>query len=170
MQVTDDQKLLREKVHHLSGTAGIERMEFALSDTRMKYFQAVENGDSVGLPMNITSPSPLNFEASPSVSNADKRGKSVEGNQRPSSVVRSLFKDDSSSPSKEVSPSGSSSRLDSQLHHSAEKFSMENELIVNEVLHEQHHTFADNLNVTTENQSSMKVSVLLRSLILNQHK
>ncbi|KAI8532130.1 hypothetical protein RHMOL_Rhmol11G0189500 [Rhododendron molle] len=158
-QVTDDQKLLREKVHHLSGTAGIERMEFALSDTRMKYFQAVENGDSVGSPMHITSPIPPSFVASPSVSNADKRGKAVEGNQRPSSVVRTLFKDDSSSPSKEVSPSASSSRLDSQLHHSAEKFSMENELIVNEVLHEQHHTFADNLNVTSEDQSQMKAKI-----------
>ncbi|KAG8044071.1 hypothetical protein GUJ93_ZPchr0451g33621 [Zizania palustris] len=33
-QVTDDQNLLREKIQHLSGDAGIERMNSALSDTR----------------------------------------------------------------------------------------------------------------------------------------
>lgn len=158
-QVNDDQKLLREKVHHISGTAGIERMEFALSDTRIKYFQAVENGDSVGSPMHITSPSPPSSVASPSASNADRRGNAIEGNQRPSSVVRTLFKDDSSSPSKEVGSSGSSSNFDSQLHHSAEKFSVENELIVNEVLHEEHHTFVDNLNVNSEEESRMKAKI-----------
>jgi len=40
LQVTEDQKLLREKVKHLGGDAGIERMESALSETRFKYFQS----------------------------------------------------------------------------------------------------------------------------------
>ena len=44
MQVMEDQKLLREKVQHLSGDAGIERMECALYETRSKYFQAKESG------------------------------------------------------------------------------------------------------------------------------
>lgn len=39
-----DQKLLREKVWHLGGEAGIERMELALSETRSKFIGAKENG------------------------------------------------------------------------------------------------------------------------------
>ena len=38
-----DQKLLREKVWHLGGEAGIERMELALSETRSKFIGAKEN-------------------------------------------------------------------------------------------------------------------------------
>ncbi|GFY89353.1 T-complex protein 11 [Actinidia rufa] len=159
-QVTQDQKLLREKVHHLSGNAGIERMECALSDTRVKYFQAMENGNPVGSPIvHIPSPSSVNSAAGPSLSDSDRRGKTMEGNRRPNSVVRSLFQDDPRSPPKEVGSSASSSSLDRQLHNSGEKFTMENELIVNEVLHEQHHTFADSLNVNAEAQSSIKAKI-----------
>jgi hypothetical protein len=58
IQVTEDQKLLREKVQHLSGDAGIERMEIALSETRSRYFQAKENGSPVGSPIiHFLSPS-----------------------------------------------------------------------------------------------------------------
>ena len=149
-------------MHHLSGDAGIERMECALSDTRVKYFQAMENGNPVGSPIvHIPSPSSVNSAAGPSVSDSDRRGKTMEGNRRPNSVVRSLFQDDPRSPPKEVGSSASSSSLDRQLNNSGEKFTMENELIVNEVLHEQHHTFADSLNVNAEDQSSIKVSLLL---------
>ncbi|KAI8027313.1 T-complex protein 11-like protein 1 [Camellia lanceoleosa] len=159
-QVTDDQKLLREKVRHLSGDAGIERMECALSDTRTKYFQAKENGNHhpVGSPpiMHIPSPNPPISPAFTSISNSDKRGSTIEGIQKPSPVVRSLFQDDYRSPLKEVSSSASSSSMN-QLHESDEKLAMENELMVNEVLHEL--TFADSLNVTPEDQSSMKAKI-----------
>ncbi|GFY88535.1 T-complex protein 11 [Actinidia rufa] len=159
-QVTQDQKLLREKVHHLSGDSGIERMECALSDTRVKYFRAMENGNPIRSPIvHIPSPSSANSAAGPSVSDSDRRGKAMEGNRGPNSVVRSLFQDDLRSPPKEVGSSASSSSLDRQLHNSGEKFTMENELIVNEVLHEQHHTFADSLNVNTEDQSSIKAKI-----------
>ncbi|KQJ99890.1 uncharacterized protein LOC100841358 isoform X2 [Brachypodium distachyon] len=43
-QVMVDQKLLREKVWHLGGEAGIERMQLALSETRSKFLGAKENG------------------------------------------------------------------------------------------------------------------------------
>ncbi|CAL5329739.1 unnamed protein product [Camellia sinensis] len=159
-QVTDDQKLLREKVRHLSGDAGIERMECALSDTRTKYFQAKENGNHhpVGSPpiMHIPSPNPPISPAFTSISNSDKRGSTIEGIQKPSPVVRSLFQDDYRSPLKEVSSSASSSSMN-QLHESDEKLAMKNELMVNEVLHEL--TFADSLNVTPEDQSSMKAKI-----------
>ncbi|THG16463.1 hypothetical protein TEA_010230 [Camellia sinensis var. sinensis] len=155
-QVTEDQKLLRERVHHLSGDAGIERMELALSDTRMNYFHAKESGSPVGSPiMDVLSPSPFSSPAHPSVANSDQRGNMIEGNQRASPVVRSLFRD-ASLPPKEVGSSASSSNSGSQFQNSGEKSAMENELIVNEVLHEQHQTFAGSLNVTAEDQSSMK--------------
>ncbi|KAL7199996.1 hypothetical protein ACSBR2_022160 [Camellia fascicularis] len=158
-QVTEDQKLLRERVHHLSGDAGIERMELALSDTRMNYFHAKESGSPVGSPiMDVLSPSPFSSPAHPSVANSDQRGNMIEGNQRASPVIRSLFRD-ASLPPKEVGSSASSSNSGSQFQNSGEMSAMENELIVNEVLHEQHQTFAGSLNVTAEDQSSMKSKV-----------
>ncbi|XP_023740128.1 uncharacterized protein LOC111888231 [Lactuca sativa] len=42
MQVTEHQKMLREQIFHLSGEAGINRLENALSNTRKKYFQSKE--------------------------------------------------------------------------------------------------------------------------------
>lgn len=66
MQVTEHQKLLREQILHLSGEAGIQRMEIALSDTRKKYFQSKENTCPIQSPLkdlnsNIaTSSSPVN--------------------------------------------------------------------------------------------------------------
>jgi hypothetical protein len=60
-QVTDDQKLLREKVQHLSGDAGIERMNSALSDMRSKFFEAKENGSPVATPVaNVSTPLSIN--------------------------------------------------------------------------------------------------------------
>lgn len=47
MQVTEHQKLLREQILHLSGQAGIERMEKALSDTRKNYFQSKEKSQPI---------------------------------------------------------------------------------------------------------------------------
>uniref|UniRef100_A0A453C113 T-complex protein 11 n=1 Tax=Aegilops tauschii subsp. strangulata TaxID=200361 RepID=A0A453C113_AEGTS len=56
-QVSDDQKLLREKVQHLSGDAGIERMDSALSDARSKFFEAKENGSPLAAPVaNVCTP------------------------------------------------------------------------------------------------------------------
>jgi hypothetical protein len=60
-QVTDDQKLLREKVQHLSGDAGIERMNSALSDMRSKFFEAKENGSQLATPVaNVSTPLSIN--------------------------------------------------------------------------------------------------------------
>nr|XP_051217438.1 uncharacterized protein LOC127334925 isoform X3 [Lolium perenne] len=60
-QVTDDQKLLREKVQHLSGDAGIERMNSALSDMRSKFFEANENGSPLATPVaNVSTPLSIN--------------------------------------------------------------------------------------------------------------
>ncbi|KAM3387141.1 hypothetical protein ACQJBY_010171 [Aegilops geniculata] len=60
-QVSDDHKLLREKVQHLSGDAGIERMDSALSDARSKFFEAKENGSPLATPVaNVSTPQSIN--------------------------------------------------------------------------------------------------------------
>jgi len=123
-QVTDDQKLLREKVHHLSGDAGIERMNSALSDTRSKFFEAKENGSPLATPVaNVSTPLSINSSGKhPLVEvNENSRSHSVGS----SSVVRSLF--GAASSSSTASPV---------------KQLTENEQMVNEMLHEDESAFA----------------------------
>lgn len=159
VQVTEDQKLLREKVKHLSGDAGIERMESALSETRFKYFQAKESGSPVDLPITqFISPSPPSSSSGPSsVASSEKSSNLAEGIERPSRVVRSLFKEDSTSPARGFGFSANRSSLDSQLGSSDKKLITENELIVNEYIHDQRHAASDSLSVTDEDDK-IKVS------------
>ncbi|XP_059451407.1 uncharacterized protein LOC132182231 isoform X1 [Corylus avellana] len=159
-QVTEDQKLLREKVKHLSGDAGIERMESALSETRFKYFQAKESGSPVDLPITqYISPSPPSSSSGPSsVATSEKSSNVAEGTERPSRVVRSLFKEDSTSLPRGFGFSANRSSLDSQLGSSDKKLVTENELIVNEFIHEQRHDSSDSLSVTDEDDN-IKVKI-----------
>ncbi|KAI7727118.1 hypothetical protein M8C21_018068 [Ambrosia artemisiifolia] len=155
-QVTEDQQLLKERVRHLSGDAGIERMNNALSDTRRKYFKAVENGNSMASPVAHIPPS----------ANSDKKNTSEE----PSHVVRSLFKDDDSKPHQKVagSSAASSSRSpEGHLNHSDEIVGMENELIVNEFVHGQHYPSANTLNGTNEDQTLVKVRKTMKKAFWN---
>ncbi|XP_068307561.1 uncharacterized protein [Pyrus communis] len=150
-QVTEDQKLLREKVQHLGGDAGIERMKSAISETRLKYFQAKENGSPSGLQVtHIISPSPPSSTLSPSAS-ADKRS-------NPGRVVRSLFREDATAHHGAVSSARKTS-LDQQLGSSSQKLVTENELIVNEFLHEQKHGFANIFNVTDEDPNNVQSKI-----------
>ncbi|KAM7470352.1 hypothetical protein LguiA_008535 [Lonicera macranthoides] len=143
-QVVEDQKLMRQKIMHLSGDAGIERMENALSDTRRKYFQARESGSPVGSPvMHILPPSSPTFPARPSSASGSDN---TESSERPKVVARSLFGDDASFPPTSV-PSSSSENL-----------GMENELIVNEVVHEEDNTFADSF-ITDDDQDGVKEKI-----------
>lgn len=158
-QVTEDQKLLREKVEHLSGGAGIERMECALTETRSKYFQAMEKGTPIGSPVTqFLSPSLPSSSDSHSVA-SEKKSNQIEGNSRSSHVVRSLFREDTSFQARVVGPSSPGSSLDSQLDSSTKKLEAENELIINELVHEQHHAFVDGLSIASKEQSNLKVSI-----------
>lgn len=156
-QVTEDQKLLRDKVQNLSGDAGIVRMESAISDTRSKYFQAKENGSPVGSPiMQMLSSSPPSSSASPPVAATDKKTNNMlKSSMRPSNVARALFReDDSASLPKEVcSPTQSTHR-----RHLDGLFT-ENELIVNEVVHEQHLSFEDSFSFSDEDGTSIKAKI-----------
>ncbi|GJS23454.1 T-complex protein 11 [Tanacetum coccineum] len=153
IQVTEDQKLLREKVMHLSGDAGIERMRNALSDTRTNYYQAVENGSPIGSPVAHIPPSPSSLTTL-YAADSEKRNRSEE----PSRVVRALFKDNDSKPTeKDVGFSAAGSKSpESQLNNSGEMLGMENELIVNEFVHGQYAS-ANSLNATDEDQTLVKV-------------
>uniref|UniRef100_A0ACD5UQV2 Uncharacterized protein n=1 Tax=Avena sativa TaxID=4498 RepID=A0ACD5UQV2_AVESA len=124
-QVTDDQKLLREKVQHLSGDAGIERMNSALSDMRSKFFEAKENGSPLAAPVaNVSTPLSINPSGQLPPSDVSVSSKTdAEGSK---SVVRSLFGASSSSSTSSVS------------------LPTENEQKVNEILHENGGTFAVN--------------------------
>ncbi|XP_062225705.1 uncharacterized protein LOC133924264 isoform X2 [Phragmites australis] len=116
-QVTDDQNLLREKVQHLSGDAGIERMNSALSDTRSKFFGAKENGSPLATPVaNVYTPLGISSSGKLPLSEVNENG---------SSVVRSLF--------------GASSSLGST---APGKLPTENEQMVNEMIHEDDSAFA----------------------------
>ncbi|KAK8616375.1 hypothetical protein V6N13_017927 [Hibiscus sabdariffa] len=149
-QVVEDQKLLREKVQHLSGDAGIERMECALSETRTKFFQARESGSPMGSPLaSFISPNTHGSPRSLITQKDDRSGLA----QTPNRVVRSLFKEDGSS------VSSSSSQSDVQLGSSVEKpMVTENELIVNEFLHGQC-GFVDNFSATEEDKNSINAKM-----------
>ncbi|XP_039035197.1 uncharacterized protein LOC120171587 isoform X2 [Hibiscus syriacus] len=154
-QVMEDQKLLRKKVQHLSGCAGIERMECALSETRTKFFQAKESGSPMESPlMSFISP---NIHGSPSSPTAqtDNSGRTQTQNR----VVRSLFKEDGTSPSiKYVSSVPCSSQSVAGLGSTEKHTVTENELIVNEFLHGQC-GFVDNFSAIDEDKNSLKAKM-----------
>ncbi|KAJ6348438.1 hypothetical protein OIU76_004827 [Salix suchowensis] len=117
-QVREDQKLLKEKVQHLSGDAGIERMEIALSETRSRYFQAKENGSPVG--------SPIIHFLSPSMPPSSSVTGSANRNNSGSAVGKSIT---------------------------------ENELIINEFLHEQRDGFKGRFDLADKDENSLKSKV-----------
>ncbi|CAJ1963694.1 unnamed protein product [Sphenostylis stenocarpa] len=153
-QVSEDQKLLREKVQHLSGDAGIERMESALSETRSRYFGLKDDGSPVRSPMIPSvpvSPTPHCTAASSSERNISDEG----SDHRTRRVVRSLFKETN------TSPGGSSfsalrTSSNSQLGTSSEKLLAENEVLVNEFLHEHHYSVTDVFDVSDHIQNSIE--------------
>ncbi|CAN1305331.1 T-complex protein 11-like protein 1 [Linum perenne] len=152
-QVSEDQKLLREKVHHLGGDDGIVRMQSALDMMRTKYFEAKENGSPVGSRiMNVTSPVMPSFvgSASPSTSSSAVR---VE---TPSRVVRSLFKDEVTGPSKQAS---STSRSADQLGGSAKMLITENEVMLNELLHEKKRGLVGRFDDVKKDEDSLKAKI-----------
>ncbi|KAJ6820917.1 uncharacterized protein M6B38_394315 [Iris pallida] len=123
-QVTEDQKLLREKVLHLGGSAGVVRMESALSETRSKFFEEKDTGPpSVSPVAQVPSLSP----SSSSVQHMDS-----ESNGRSSHVVRSLF-GNASSPVK-VGTKTQSLSAEFSCANSRQP-PTENEVLVNEIVH-----------------------------------
>ncbi|GAB2245225.1 hypothetical protein Droror1_Dr00000718 [Drosera rotundifolia] len=153
-QVVVDHKLLKAKVQHLSGEAGIERLEHALSDARSKFFAAKDNGSPSTPPMaHIVSPSLSGSKNGTPVSTSDNLRHQTNESSQLSRVARSLFKediveekDDSSSTSTEEGQKNSDSAVVS-----------ENELLVNEIVHGHHNILANRL--LDEEHDSLKERV-----------
>ncbi|CAH8355363.1 unnamed protein product [Eruca vesicaria subsp. sativa] len=142
IQVTQDQELLTEKVRHLSGNAGVERMESALSETRSKYFEAKENGSPMAHQLAcFFSPSQASSQDQSSSSSRSKDSVGVGGSKR---VARSLFKDDT------TSTSSGPSRVSSE---TVDEVAKQNELIVNELLHDWDFKFPGVSSVKDEEDS-----------------
>lgn len=153
-QVTEDQKLLREKVHHLSGDAGLERMESALSNTRFKFFESKEKKSSSPI-AHIPSPSDSDPSSSAqnSISTPDASLKMTDSTRR---VARSLF-----GSSKEIAAAGEGVVENSGvLRAESEKLPTDNEILVNEILHETDGSIAGSL--TSGNGDEMEIKAKVR--------
>ncbi|KAL4200281.1 hypothetical protein AMTRI_Chr03g148940 [Amborella trichopoda] len=147
-QVSEDQKLLREKVHHLSGTDGIERMESALSDMRYRFFEGNENGSPLASPL-IQDP----FSSPDSLvgSSLASAGRKEEILRKPKShVVRSLF-NKVKSPSSDVDDRSAST--------TAEKLTIENEILVNEIVHRRSLMKADCFDLVNKGPRGVQDSI-----------
>ncbi|KAE8723774.1 hypothetical protein F3Y22_tig00011761pilonHSYRG00187 [Hibiscus syriacus] len=153
-QVMEDQKLLRDKMQHLCGDAGIERMEYALSETRTKFFRERESGNPITPSLSPST------DGSPS-SSTDGTYNRSDLAQMSNHVVRSLFKEDEVGISQSRNSSSSvpsSSHSDAQLGSIEKQLVTENELIVNEFLHEKC-GLVDSFSVTDEDQNGIKAKI-----------
>ncbi|KAK9758152.1 hypothetical protein RND81_01G210900 [Saponaria officinalis] len=159
-QVLEDQKLLKEKVQNLSGMAGIERMENAISDARTKFLSSKDTGSPFASPVaHITSPV---FSGSSDSSPSPVSGEpSIVGDRGQSSnVARSLFKKDDASVNPVIIPSPPAARdVAAQSSEVAITPFTENEILVNEIVHQHRHGFAATLGVDDEDENGVKAKI-----------
>lgn len=124
-------------------------MENALSETRTKYFQAKENGSPMANQLAcFFSPSPASSPVH-SVSSSSSRSKDSIGVEGVKRVSRSLFKDD-------TPPSSGPSRASND---TVDEVSKQNELMVNEFLHDWNFKFPGGSTVKDE-EDNLKVCFL----------
>ncbi|XP_062223085.1 uncharacterized protein LOC133921971 [Phragmites australis] len=139
-QVVEDQKLIRERIRHLGGEAGIERMESALSETRSKFIEAKDNGSPVATTVsNVASPS-VTCSSGESILSEIRENSNMDA-EKTSQIIKSMF-GASSSPSE--SSNGSKTVSSTPSSAVPEKMPTENEQMVNEILHDIHVSFAGN--------------------------
>uniref|UniRef100_A0A0D9VH30 T-complex protein 11 n=1 Tax=Leersia perrieri TaxID=77586 RepID=A0A0D9VH30_9ORYZ len=129
-QVMVDQTLLREKVRHLGGEAGIERMEVSLSETRSKYFEAKRNKS----PLSTTTKNVASTSSSGGSTISDRQENSNTNDDTPSQAVRSLFRVPSS-PTESNTRDITMSNPMTTSNTVPEKRPTDNEQMVNEILH-----------------------------------
>lgn len=139
-------------MHHLSGNAGLERMESALSNTRFKFFESKEKNSSSPI-AHIPSPSDSDPSSSAqnSISTPDASLKTTNSSRR---VARSLFRSGKEIAAAEEGVVENSGVLTAE----REKLPTENEILVNEILHETDGTIAGSL--TSSNGDEMEIKVI----------
>lgn len=145
-QVLEDQQLLRERVLRLSGSDGATRMETALLDARSKFMESKENGALLMSPFY-----PASFSPSHSPSDAQKGG-----NGNPKKVARSLFKSTSEPETSSNTESNSSNRLGDALEA---KLLNDNEIMVNDILHDRDRSLADVLCGINKGSDKIKAQI-----------
>ncbi len=126
----EDQNLLRDRIVHLTGSAGLVRLESALVDTRVKFEDAIRNG----LPL----PSP---SASPGGNSKESHNEAGQTSQP--KAVRSLFPSVPET-GDTVSCSGDNTKDAQVLFGDAthvQDTGFSNERIVNEMLHDSSQQF-----------------------------
>lgn len=158
-QVTEDLELLRAKVQHLSGNAGLERLDCALSETRSRFLEAKDSGNSPTSPFPHSSSScPPKSQDDSMVSASGEMDSLAKGCKSSGSIVHSLSERDDSSSSKAV---GSSNNYKGSAHGhpSTDALVGENELLVNEFVYEHHHGFTDSLIISDEDKNSLNAKV-----------
>ncbi|KAJ7298580.1 hypothetical protein O6H91_Y539400 [Diphasiastrum complanatum] len=137
-QVLEDQKLLHDRVFHLTGQSGVGKMQEALSVVRVKYSEARKSGASLPSPFSFSSSSPI---SSPSSSSSSSDEQQIRRKPR-SKVARSLFSSPSSKPqssSGDFAGKGCNNTLNDLPVNASADFhntGFTNEQIVNEMLHD----------------------------------
>ncbi|XP_059459896.1 uncharacterized protein LOC132189258 isoform X2 [Corylus avellana] len=158
--VTEDRELLRTKVQHLSGNAGLERMECALSDMRSRFLKAKDSGSSSASPFPSSSSSCLPKSPDGSLASVPgERNNLAEGFESSGPIVHSLSERDDSSSGKVV---GSSNDFTGAAHGHPSFDAMlvgENELLVNEIVHEHRHGFTVSFIINGEDKNSLNEKV-----------
>lgn len=143
-------------MQHVSGNAGIDRMDSALSDTRSKFFDTKDNGTPVEGPVaRVASLSSSNssVQSLPSVLEEHAFGNS----ERSKHVIRSLFGErTSSSPPKAGLKSQAVGAQSGNAH--GKRQPTENEILVNEIVHGDQITPIDK-------EANIKVGRLLESIL-----
>lgn len=154
-QVSENLKLLQLKIQQLSGNAGLERMESALSDTRTRFIDVVVLGSSLASSCDqVFSSAAGSSHSSPSCDSRDDNV--VESHNRVGYIVPSLSKGDDSLFG-EIG-SATHSALDEHLSTSS-RLVKDNEMLVNEIVHGIDSGLADGLNVTNDDLGSIKTKV-----------
>ncbi|GMH00350.1 hypothetical protein Nepgr_002189 [Nepenthes gracilis] len=127
---------------------------------RSELFASMGAGSPLTSPVaHISSPALSGSEDGSPISISNNVSNQAIGSERLSHIARSLFKDDDPSASKKVgAPIPSACGEDGQLSIDAMVVT-ENELLVNEIVHESGRGFSDNLDIGDEDQSSVKAKV-----------
>ena len=130
-------------------------MECALSDARSRFFEAKETESSLASSVaHISSLMPSDLSNNSSI--LGEMGNTAESVGRSDHITYPLFKkDDSSLGNYAISSTSLRSDVDGYGAMSV----TENELLVNEIVHEKGHGFADSFDVNDNYQSSIKVSM-----------
>lgn len=153
----DQQQLLRAKVQHLSGNVGLQRLECALSDVRSRFLECNGSGSSSASPVpHVSALCPPGSPDGSLVSVSDESDNLAEGHESSGPMVHSerensyLGKNVGASTPCEASAHG---------HQSSDSLVSENELLVNEIVHEHRHGFYDSVIVNDKDKNSLNAKV-----------